>query len=262
MTPSFEVGRGKRTGVGTGVRRAVGDGFGRAPRLPPVDEMCGRHDSRSRVAQDGRCACTATGRCPGSGTTPGHRSQGGHRRRRAASADAWAASSALCAPRTCSAPDGGSREDKGCTATRPVQAFRHSGERSRAPPGHARGLGSRPNGGGAKETDRERQLPVVGRRRPGAQPIGRTRPFLALCACALRPPPCRPAHPGQSPPVGSPPGTRGPCGTRRRTHHAVRLTEGIAQHSPNPSSPVPLNAVAPQPRPLRAGVVAPRTALP
>lgn len=139
-----------------GMRAGVGGGSGRAPTLLRADGTVaagapGRRcpfRTRPCAGAGSRCPCTAAmSWYPGSGAARGHRSQSGRRRRRAESAGAWAASSALCAPRTCSAPDGRFREDKGCPATRPVQAFRHSGERSRAPRGHARGLGSRPNGG-------------------------------------------------------------------------------------------------------------------
>jgi hypothetical protein len=60
-----------------------------------------------------------------------------------------AASSALCAPRAWSAPGAGLLRDKGGTAARPVQTFRHSGERGGPLRGHAHGRASRPKGGGA-----------------------------------------------------------------------------------------------------------------
>lgn len=114
---------------------------------------------------------------------------GGRRRRPGAgSADAWAASSALWAPRARSAPGRGLRQGRGDAAARPVQGFRHSGERTRASPSHAYGGTSRPNGGGPGC--------AVGRCRDGC--TGGSLPWgwwvlreLSWCRSVVRGTPCR-----------------------------------------------------------------------
>lgn len=203
MARGFEVGRGKRPGVGA----VVGGGSGRGSGLLSAGEV--------------------------TGGAQWHRGQGARRRRRAEAAGAWAASSALCAPDTCSAPDGGFREDRGCAATRPVQAFRHSGERTRAPTGHALDLGSRPNGGAAPgDSPRPFPGPCLGRQQPGGRAIGRTHVLRA--PRALLPPRRRRTPRTGSPLAEPPPVTRRSCGTSLRTHRSAHRTGRTALHSPNP----------------------------
>lgn len=95
---------------------------------------------------------------------------GCRRRRRAESAETWAASSALCAPRAWSASAWWFLNGLGGMPAGPVQAFRHSGERNRAPRGHACDRPSRPNGGRCSVgggPDRPRRGPTHLRQRSG-----------------------------------------------------------------------------------------------
>lgn len=88
----------------------------------PVRQVSG---NRPRHGRPESTVASASARAPGSAPAP-------------ESTVAWGGFlCALCAAGVCGA-GWGTRSDRGGAAARPVQAFRHSGERGQIPPGHAR----------------------------------------------------------------------------------------------------------------------------
>lgn len=151
MNAGSRTGAGSPTGPARGVkqvspglaRRIQGtSGHSRRPG-PPVAE--------GRPGPPAAARRTQSGHGLAGGAAGVRRESGGRRRRRAESAVAWEGFlCALCASIEFGAGAGGLRRGRGSAASRPVQPFRHSGERRGRPPSHARGAApcaSRPPGG-------------------------------------------------------------------------------------------------------------------